>query len=168
MLKFFFRFNVALFFYGLFFTALGVLHDYPQLRKNLHDLRHYDQRVAERQWLGLFYLVNEAGSGLKFLLTGDEYHLQHYPSPSHLLAARTARANNGDWQAQLQLARMHFAGEHTAKDNDQSLYWLQQAKLNAPAAQGVKIDTLIKQVSRAAENRADAPSIIPSQSTIKK
>lgn len=148
MLKILFRFNVALFFYGLVFTFFGAIHDYPQLRNIFADLRVYDERVSQRQWLGLFYFANEAGSGIKFFLTGDEYYLRHYPSSSHLLAARLTRAKSDDWQTQLQLAQMYLTGTHTAKDNNSGLYWLRQAKANAPDTDTEeKIELLIKKVA---------------------
>lgn len=78
--------------YGVTLALLGAIHDYPQLRAHLHKSRTHDPIAEKRQWLALFYFVNEAGSGLKFLFTGDEKHMAHFPSPSHIAAARRAKA----------------------------------------------------------------------------
>ena len=153
------RFFAAALIYGTMFAALGALHDYPQLRKQMHKVRMHDAVAERRQWLVLFYLVNEAGSGIKFLFTGNERYMAHYPSPSHILAARTARAEGGNFDMQIEVARMHFFGQFAPRDMDRSMYWLERAeKIAATPAQTQRVAKLLEEVTtaRAAADAARA------------
>lgn len=142
-----YRLFIAALVYALVFSALAALHDYPQLRRHMHKVRLHDPIAEQRQWLGLFYLVNEAGSGIKFFLTGNERYMAHYPSASHLLAARTARALGGDRDAQLLLARMYYRGESAPRDLAASLQWLRAARdSTASEAQRQEIGGIIERV----------------------
>ena len=74
------------------FLILDAVHDYPQTRLYINNLRNDDSTTKQRPWLLGFYFLNEAGSGLKFLITGKEKHMAHYPSPTHIVAARLEKA----------------------------------------------------------------------------
>lgn len=147
---FFRRFLAAALIYGLVFSFLATLHDYPQLRYQLHKTRLHDPATEKRQWLLFFYLINEAGSGLKFLLTGDERHMAYFPSASHILAAREAKALGGDFHMQIKVAKMHFRGEKTPRNLQKSLYWLRLARDTAPTPQQAQLAAqLLERVSAA-------------------
>lgn len=137
------RLTVASAMYLLLIWVFSSLHDYPQFREQQQKLRKHDLIAQERPWLNLFYFVNEAGSGLKFILTGDEKHMQHFPSPSHILAARQARAASGDWRARLQLSRMYYFGEYAPQDHEMALYWLRAAHEAAAPERRGEIQELI-------------------------
>ena len=139
------KFITALAFYVLFASILAVLHDYPQSFGILETSRH-DKETAKRQrWLSLLYFLNEAGSGIKFLFTGNERYMVYYPSPSHIVANRLAHAQKGNWRAQLKLGKMYLSGEFVPVDIQESLTWLQLAKNNAPATEAKKIAQLLHQ-----------------------
>ncbi|MCH9704751.1 MAG: hypothetical protein K0U15_01320 [Proteobacteria bacterium] len=87
-----FRIGRAVLIYSAIFLFLSALHDYPRVRTQMHKVRLHDTIAERRQWLTFFYFVNEAGSGIKFMLTGNERYFAYFPSPSHLQAARLARA----------------------------------------------------------------------------
>jgi len=116
------RLTVAVVLYLLLVGVFSLLHDYPQFRAQLNTLRQHNVVAKERLWLNVFYFINEAGSGLKFLLTANEKHMRHYPSPSHILAARLARAANGGWEDRMLVARMYYHGEYAPQNKEESLY----------------------------------------------
>lgn len=126
---------MALLIYSCLFGFFGILHDYPQLRQQMKKVRQHDPIAERRQWLTFFYLINEAGSGLKFLLTGNEKYMRDYPSHRYLLAQRTAQAQQGDWQVQMQVARMYYEGTGSERNLQQCLHWLYVARDHAATAQ---------------------------------
>lgn len=144
--RYFSRAVAAVAVYLIVVGIFSLLHDYPQFRSKLQQRRDGDVVVLQRPWLNIFYFINEAGSGIKFLLSGDEKHMRHYPSPSHLLAAREGRASNGDWQAQLALFHMYYVGNMAPQDREQAMYWLQEAQKNAPPQQQAEIGDLIRRL----------------------
>ena len=127
------------------FLILDAVHDYPQTRLYINNLRNDDSTTKQRPWLLGFYFLNEAGSGLKFLITGKEKHMAHYPSPTHIVAARLEKAENGDWQAQLLLAKMYHNGQYVPQSSGKTLYWLNASLQTAPPEQQASIATYISQ-----------------------
>ena len=149
MRSFILRSLAAAILYGSILALLGTVHDYPQLRAHLQKVRVHDATAERRQWLTLFYLVNEAGSGMKYFMSGNERYMVHYPSPSHLLAGRKARALAGEWEMQMQVARMYYFGEFAPQDLAESLHWLYLAHDNAPSPEQAKVVAeLISQISQ--------------------
>jgi hypothetical protein len=68
-----------------FFGALYAVHDYPKTNAHIAMAWHnaplapgFDSRPA--WWTPVFYFFNEAGSGIKYTVTGDEKYLQHFPT----------------------------------------------------------------------------------------
>ena len=139
-------------------ATLGILlqlHDYPQLLRQLALIRANDPIAVQRKWLVGFYFLNEAASGIKFFLTGNAKHFNYYPSGSHLLAHRIAHLQDGDWQMQLQIARMHycaFAGLPYSRA--QAFAWLARAQAVAPAVEQDGIINII-------QNVRTSPSVSP-------
>lgn len=131
-------------------ATLGILlqlHDYPQLLRQLALIRANDPIAVQRKWLVGFYFLNEAASGIKFFLTGNAKHFNYYPSGSHLLAHRIAHLQDGDWQMQLQIARMHYCGfAGLPYSSVQALAWLERAHAAAPAAEQGNITRLLNNV----------------------
>ena len=62
----------------------GALHDYPQFRAHIQQVREHREVAERRQWLNLFYFINEAGSGIKYTMTGNRRHMRHYPTTEYL------------------------------------------------------------------------------------
>ena len=129
--------------YAAVVWVLASVHDYPQFLGQLHQFRLGGEIAARRPWLNLFYFINEAGSGIKFLLTGNERHMRFYPSPGHLFASRLARAAGGDWRMQYDVGRMYFVGQGTEIDRREGMFWLRLALDNAPPAHHAKLSTLV-------------------------
>lgn len=71
--------------------AAAVAHDYPVTRRQIDLIRSGDQNATERPWIAVFFFFNEAGSGLKYLLTGNEKHMRHYPTTAFIKEKRLAR-----------------------------------------------------------------------------
>ncbi|MDM5147570.1 SEL1-like repeat protein [Candidatus Persebacteraceae bacterium Df01] len=122
---------------------LSSVHDYPQTINQLRLIRIGDNIAVSRPWIALFYFLNEAGSGMKFLLTGNERHMDHFPSSSHIIANHIARAENGDWKEQIRLANRYHLGESVKRDDEKALYWLARAQQNAPLNKREKIAKII-------------------------
>lgn len=160
----FFRLLMAVMIYTGIIAALSALHDYPQLRGQINKVRLHDREAEKRQWLMLFYLFNEAGSGLRYFLTGNERHLAHYPSPSHLFAARKKRARAGDWEMQMEVARMHYLGNGAPRDLAETLRWLHIARDNAPSEAHEKfVSEIIAQIAPD-DSSGDSPATPPAAS----
>ena len=86
-------------------SALNASHDFQLTRHRFEKMRQGDAETLRRPWLTRFFFINEAGSGLRFMLTGDPRHLNHYPSPRHILAGRMTRARQtGDWKQHMRIA----------------------------------------------------------------
>ncbi len=113
-------------------TILLNLHDYPQTLNFAVKAMRGDEGAQTRRWRGIFYFFNEAGSGIKFFVTGNEKYMAHFPSPSHIVASRTARAEGGDWQAQILLAQMYQNGEWVKQDDKKSRQWQTRARQTMP------------------------------------
>ena len=86
-------------------SALNVSHDFQLTRHRFEKMRQGDPETLRRPWLTRFFFINEAGSGLRYMLTGNPRHLDHYPSPRHILADRMTRAREtGDWKQHMRIA----------------------------------------------------------------
>ena len=126
--------------------AVAFVHDYPATRNQIDLIRSGEPEAAQRPWLAVFFFLNEAGNGLKFFLTGNEKHMRHYPSGSHLLARREARAKNGGWRAQMELARRYYSGDGAPKDEAAAALWLRRAHQNAPPKHQPQIAEFLRQM----------------------
>lgn len=112
--------------------ALGVSHDFQLTRHRFEKMRQGDPETLRRPWLTRFFFINEAGSGLRFMLTGNPRHLDHYPSPRHILADRMNRAReSGDWKMHMQIAEtLWMRGDPAA-----ALRWADAGAAFAPPEQ---------------------------------
>lgn len=141
----------------LLFMVLAVsgLHDYSQTRYQLELIRHGNTIAVERPWIVMFYFFNEAGSGLKFLLTGNDKHMRSFPTDSYLYQKQLLRAHDNDWLAQVRVAHRYHNGAGVEQSDNISLYWLRQAVQNAPFRKRMEILVLIERIEaekRAADN----------------
>ena len=130
---------------GVLFATASV-HDYPTTRRQIDLIRTGDSIAVQKPWIAVFFFLNEFGSGLKFFLTGNEKYMGHYPSASHLHAMHVARAENGGWEAQVEVARRYYFGEGAPQDGDAAMLWLRRALDNAPAANRPQIEKIIRGV----------------------
>lgn len=153
------RFFLAAIIYTSTALVLLYMHDYPQFRAQLQKLRWHDPIAEKRQWLNTFYFINEAGSGIKFFLTGNEKHMAHFPSPSHLLASRQAKALAGDWEMQVAVARMYYFGEFIDKNHHEALRWLQIAYQNSPPSEQENLTAIIQEVTAEMTNKQPAAAV---------
>ena len=131
--------------------ALSVSHDFQLTRHRFEMMRQGDSETLRRPWLTRFFFINEAGSGLKFMLTGNPRHLDHYPSPRHILADRMNRARAGkDWKMHMRIAetlwmqgdpaaalRWADASADYAPPEHQALLAQYRARLRDAVAEGV-------------------------------
>ena len=109
--------------------ALGVSHDFQLTRHRFEMMRQGDAETLRRPWLTRFFFINEAGSGLRYMLTGNPRHLDHYPSPRHILADRMDRARERrDWKMHMQIAETLWMGGDPAA----ALRWADAAADFAP------------------------------------
>lgn len=113
---------------ALFVVALGWVHDYPQTKQAISNYNSGDDLL----WKVTFFFINEAGSGIKYELTGDERHLGHYPRMDFDRSGREARrvfetalfaARMGDWEEQLRVGHLYALGWGVEKDLDATLRW---------------------------------------------
>lgn len=140
------RLLLAVVAYGITLGILTQVHDYPQLLNQLKLIRADDPIAVSRKWLVGFYFINEASSGIKFFLTGNERHFRFFPSGSHLLSHRISN-EAGDWQKQYTIARMYYCGELGIPHNRyQSLLWLDKSLANAPDNKQEDILSLMEMV----------------------
>lgn len=121
----------------MFALAVSVLvllhvHDYPQTIHYYESAARGENARQFPRWRVVFSFFNEAGSGLKFLATNNEKYMIHFPSPSHIVASRTARAESGDWRAQMLMARMYARGEWVYMNKAESDKWLARAMTTMP------------------------------------
>ncbi len=72
------------FMFLLFTYILASIHDYPLTRQQINKIRIGDPVAVKRQWLQFFYFINEAGSGIKYKISGNPKHMRHYPSLEYL------------------------------------------------------------------------------------
>lgn len=78
------RIFIAVFFFALLVGVLSQVHDYRQTQKQIQLERHNNPTAIERKWIKFFYFINEAGSGIKYTLTGNPKHMRFYPSKAYL------------------------------------------------------------------------------------
>lgn len=133
-----------------FTIVLASVHDYPRTRAQLSML----SRGETTSHAALFYFLNEAGSGLKYFLTGNERHLTHFPSRSHQIAQLENLANSGVWQAQAKLGLLYHRGPPEERDADLALRWLRRALENAPAPRRPGIQEKITEIEQYEESDA--------------
>ena len=119
-----------------FLAILMWVHDYPQTRQAISNYHFSDGML----WFVMFYFINEAGSGIKYEITGDKSHLVHYPRMDLDRTGRSSRrdfelamygAKNGDWQEQLRVSHLYALGWGVEKNLGDSILWYQTAKETA-------------------------------------
>ncbi|MGI9297250.1 MAG: hypothetical protein ACR2QC_05045, partial [Gammaproteobacteria bacterium] len=103
--------------------TLGFAHDYPLTRRQIDLIRGGDSIAAARPWIATFYFLNEAGDGIKYMLTGDEKYMRHYPSAAYLWERRIARAKKESIAARPKVHKAAFPQKReslcaTAQAND--------------------------------------------------
>ncbi len=119
-----------------FAAVLGQIHDYPQTRQAISDFKNGDGLL----WLVGFYFVNEAGSGIKYELTGNERHLGYFPRTEgsgdgedsrrdYQLALYGARA--GDWGEQVRVSHMLALGWGVETDLAGTVEWYLRSERSA-------------------------------------
>lgn len=134
--------------------ALGVSHDFQLTRHRFEMMRQGDPETLRRPWLTRFFFLNEAGSGLRYMLTGNPRHLDHYPSPRHILADRMNRARElRDWKQHMQIAEtLWMQGDPAA-----ALRWADaSAQLAPPEHQALLAQYRIRLREAVAQSIADA------------
>ena len=110
-------------------SALNVSHDFQLTRHRFEKMREGDAETLRRPWLTRFFFINEAGSGLRYMLTGNPRHLDHYPSQRHILAARMDRAREtGDWKLHMQIAETLWLQDNPSA----AILWADAAAKLAP------------------------------------
>ena len=118
------RWATALVAYAATIGVLASVHDYPQTIRAISEYRA--DPYARRPWLPFFYFVNEAGSGIKYELTGDARHFRHFPSPRYsrdrFYQAKT-EAENGAMTSQLRLGYYYLRGSGVARDARRAAFW---------------------------------------------
>ena len=136
-------------------SALNVSHDFQLTRHRFEKMRQGDDETLRRPWLTRFFFINEAGSGLRYMLTGNPRHLEHYPSPRHILADRMARAREtGDWKIHMRVAETLWLQENPAA----AILWADAAARLAPEEHQALIAQYRVRLREAAEaeNAAEA------------
>lgn len=122
----------------LFVAALARVHDYSQTRQAIANYHSNDGLM----WLIVFYLFNEAGSGIKFALLGDQKYMRYFPLKDNADAGRSSRrdyevallnSQQGDWREQLHLSHLIAIGWGTEFDADEALYWFEESRRVAEA-----------------------------------
>ena len=129
---------------GLVLTLVNV-HDYSTTRRQINLIRQGDETAVQRPWIAMFFFFNEAGSGMKYKLTGNSKHMRHYPTYAYLYELQTARARNNQWHAQMLLAKRFYIGATVDKNQQTAILWLQRALENAPPAERPAIVKLLQQ-----------------------
>lgn len=119
-----------------FIGLLSWVHDYPQTRQAISDYEFGDGML----WLVSFYFINEAGSGIKYEITGNPRHLGHYPRMDFDRTGHGSRrdyevalyeAQKGIWKEQLRVSHMYALGWGVDKDMAQAAEWYQAAEQQA-------------------------------------
>ena len=126
------RWATALVAYAATIGVLASVHDYPQTIRAISEYRA--DPYARRPWLPFFYFVNEAGSGIKYELTGDARHFRHFPSSRYFrdrfYQAKT-EAENGAMTSQLRLGYYYLRGSGVARDARRAAFWTSVAALRS-------------------------------------
>lgn len=124
----FFRFLVVAVSGAGFAFVLGQVHDYPQTRQAINDYEHGDGLF----WVIAFYFVNEAGSGIKYEITGDADHFGYFPrsdidrtgiAPRRQYDLALLNATQGDWREQLRLSHFLVLGWGVDLDPMEAARW---------------------------------------------
>ena len=119
-----------------FITVLKDIHDYPQTRHAISNYEYGDGLL----WVVMFYFVNEAGSGIKYALTGNERHFDHYPRMSIDTNTVTAsreyeialfESQRGDWREQVRLSHLLSLGWGIPQDIQTAVHWYRVSELTA-------------------------------------
>lgn len=131
---------------GGLLTLLGTVHDYPQTRRQIEKIRSGDIVAVQRPWIASFFFFNEAGSGIKYFLTGNPEHMRHYPSNAYILSRLSKRAYGGEWRAQSTLARQLDAQFDSEQAKQKALMWMRRARGNAPVAEHAEMSRFIHQL----------------------
>ncbi|MBF2735641.1 MAG: hypothetical protein ISN26_06165 [Betaproteobacteria bacterium AqS2] len=123
------------------FFVLGRVHDYPQTAQSAAEYRRGDAVFFPI----VFNFVNEASSGIKHALTGEESHLYYFPKGRQLVGAEGDRhrldfeiamlgAEQGSWREQLRLSHMYAVGWGTKVLWGDAAAWYRRSEQSAGAA----------------------------------
>ena len=124
-------------------TILGYVHDYSVTRRQIDLIRTGDTIAVERPWIAVFFFFNEAGSGLKYMLTGNEKHMRHYPTNAYLWEKRLDQMQRNLWRTQERVARRYRA-DNTAQSRPRALSVMRLAAKNAPAENRARLAAVIR------------------------
>ena len=149
------RMLVAFFALAGVLTVVGYAHDYPLTRRQVDLIRSGDAIAANRPWIAVFFFLNEAGDGMKYMLTGNEKYMRHYPSTAYLLERQRARAENNRWRQQEWLAMRYRSGDGVLQNDALALSLMRRARKNAPADGRARLAAVIREW----ENADAAPPV---------
>ena len=122
---------------GFIYLLLQV-HDFPQTRQTFYA---YDAGELPL-WQVTFYFINEAGSGIRYALTGDSKHLAYFPRGGTSAVGEDYfhtllfEANSGDWSAQVQLSHLLALGWGVEQNKPRAVEWYLRSEQTARAAGG--------------------------------
>ena len=125
--------------------VLGFAHDYSATRAQIDLIRQGDQRSVERPWIAAFYFLNEAGDGMKYMLTGNDKYMWHYPTAAYLLERELQNADRNRWRIMEHLAIRYRNGDGVLQNNAIALHWLRRTRETAPAAEHARLAAAIRQ-----------------------
>lgn len=121
-----------------FIAVLSQVHDYRGTRQAYYDFVNGDGLG----WVIFFNFINEASSGIKYAITGNERHLGYFPrsdittdsvDPNQEYREILAAAKGGSWQAQLQMSHIYALGWGRPVDTAHASEWYLQAEDRAIA-----------------------------------
>ncbi len=116
-----------------FLYVIASVHDFPQTRQAYYD---YNSDLLPL-WQVIFYFVNEAGSGIRYTLTGDPKYLAYFPTSTgdydyqDDFHALLYEANQDSWQAQLQLSHLLALGWGVEQDKMRAVQWYLRSEQTA-------------------------------------
>ncbi len=103
------------------------VHDYNQTR---HMMVVASEDASYPRWIPLFYFLNEAGSGIKYVATQNARHMMYFPTISYIETVQREnfrhtkmRAKEGDWCSQLDLVHLYLNGVGNNADIYQATRW---------------------------------------------
>ena len=122
-----------------FISLMTWVHDYPQTKQAIINYEFGDGLL----WVVAFYFVNEAGSGIKYELTGDLRHLGYFPRIDTDRTGRDPRrdfeialysAEQGDWEEQLRVSHLIALGWGEERNLAESARWYLKSEKTAKEA----------------------------------
>jgi hypothetical protein len=118
--------------------TMGILlrmHDYPQTVQSLVEVK---EGRSYSSFLPVFYFFNEAGSGLKYSLTGNPRHFRFFPTLEFIREKRLefigrmlTNAVAGNWCAQLKVSSLYAGAKGYELDSEKANRWFTLAYIRA-------------------------------------